>query len=641
MGRAIAAFLVFILLIGAAPQSAKVPKGFTILGASVDISVDRDGVSLPATVVPYLKPGDVLEISFPKGVQFSRSPRWHLVAAQMYNDYLQHPPTFPIPDADLSRAKPGTTWSVPVIEGASPLLFLVPEDGGRYGHGIPEARAAITELANRALLARTAKLSASAQVKASTMDDFLKSLASIKPGEVADGRARVANATQSLFGSDLGDSSCFTTTVAQSTQYACAANAVAAGYGSTPSVGVGAVIGDNLSIGLATYGMLIGTIYALLAKRHPAAHYVFIPGTIEPGGKNTNVYVAEQPTYDASAAKPSSIVYFTVGSRATSPKAASYGKVPALPVCLADRTLSFDVPFTGLPIYFRSHTVSVKTAAHSSFDVAAKYDPVRGYRADLSEEQFQQLGNGGTATLSSAWGFDTVTTGSIAIVEPRAVQWTLKDRAAVNVVAGDRNSTLTFTDGDAHQAGCVQSVAVTDGLGRAIPVTKLERTDDGVTVTLDASRAGGANGRAVIREANKVTTAPIAFSVYPALPSITSAIAYLPKGLLVLKGSGLKYINTVSLEGTGITFGAGTPRRDGSWIFEAQDPTSFKTAWEHETMAISFTLQPPDPRTDAVEADVEYAASPKPSPSPSPSASPSPSPRPSPALTPAPAPTHS
>ena len=102
----------------------------------------------------------------------------------------------------------------------------------------------------------------------------------------------------------------------------------------------------------------------------------------------------------------------------------------------------------------------------------------------------------------------------------------------------------------------------------------------------------------------------------PALPSISSAIAYLPKGVLMLRGTGLKYLNTLTLEHTGITFGTGTPSADGSWIFTAQHGATYNPVWEHQTMAIEFTLQPPDPRTDAVEADVEYAPAPAPSPSP-------------------------
>jgi hypothetical protein len=179
MKRFTAALLACSLLLGAAEQPSKPHPAFDILGASVNVQVDRGGTVLPATQVPFLAAGDRVEISFPKGVQFSRSPRWHLVVANMYKDYLQHPPTFAIPDADLSRAKAGEVWNVSVQPDATPLIFLVPEDGSRYGHGVPDARAAITELSNRALLLQTAELSASAEAKAATMNAFLKSLASI------------------------------------------------------------------------------------------------------------------------------------------------------------------------------------------------------------------------------------------------------------------------------------------------------------------------------------------------------------------------------------------------------------------------------------------------------------------------------
>ena len=81
-------FLVCSLLLGAAGQPPKSQSAFDILGASVNVQIARAGTVLKATQVPYLDSGDVIEISFPKGVQFSRSPRWHLVVANMYNDYL-------------------------------------------------------------------------------------------------------------------------------------------------------------------------------------------------------------------------------------------------------------------------------------------------------------------------------------------------------------------------------------------------------------------------------------------------------------------------------------------------------------------------------------------------------------------------
>lgn len=613
--RVSAAALACLFFFGAAEPAAKKTSAFDILGTSVSVNVNRGGATLPATLVPALRGGDTIEISFPKGVQFSRAPRWHLVVANMYSDYLQHPPTFPIPDVDLSRAKLGKIWSISVQADATPIVFLVPEDGSRYGHGLPDARAAISDLSNRSLLLKAADLSASAQAKASTMDSFLVSMAAIQPDQLPDGRARISAATQSLFGSNLGDSACFTTGAIQSAQDACVANAVVAGYGKTPAVGIGAVVGDELPITTSTYGMLIGTLYALLAKRRVAAHYTFVPGVIKPGASATNVYVAEHLQYDATAAKPSTIVYFTVGSHATNPKTPTFGAAPTLPVCVAKPSIDLNVPFSGLPIYFRSHTVTFKNAG-GSFDVAATYDPVVGYRADLTKQQFAQIASGATATLTNTWGFDTFHSAPLQIIQPHVSTWTLKTGAGNHVVSGDKASTLTFVDAGAGQGSCVDSVTVLDGLGHVVPVTKLERTKDTVAVTLDASEARGPNGSAVLKEGSDIATAPISYSMLPALPSISSAIAYLPKGVLMLRGTGLKYLNTLTLEHTGITFGTGTPSADGSWIFTAQHGATYNPVWEHQTMAIEFTLQPPDPRTDAVEADVEYAPAPAPSPSP-------------------------
>jgi hypothetical protein len=602
--RIVALALACALLAVSEPASPK--SAFDILGANANIDVVRNGERLPASLVPFLIPGDDVEISFPKEVQFSRSPRWHLIVADMYSDYQQRAPRFAIADADLSRSAPGHVWSIDYNGDATLVFFLVPEDGSRYGRGIPDARAAIEDLRNRALLLKTATLSADAEAKESTLASFVGSLASIQPGELPDGRARITSATQSLFGSDLGDSPCFTTNSATSTQYACAAQAITSGYESTPDVHVAAAVGSELSVNAATYGMLIGAVYQLLAKRRVAAHYTFIPGVIKPGSQSTTIYVAQQPDYDATAARPSTIVYFEIGSKDTNPPLPSYGAAPPVPACLAENALQVSLPFNGLPIYFRSHRIVIH-AQQNAFDLPATYDPLRGYRAALSQDQVQALSAGGSASIVSLWGFDDVESPQFDVVEPHDALWQLATPRP-SVISGQKSAQLTFTNAKSPIAGCVQSIAVHDGAGQTIPVTALQRTSNTITATLDPSAALGATGAAVVSEAGGLKSAPLDFVLLPAMPSITDAIAYLPRGVLVLRGKGLKYIDTVTLLNTGITFANGTPNADGSWSFTAQKPATYQAAWEHESMTISFTLQPPDTRTSAVEADVEYAA---------------------------------
>jgi hypothetical protein len=577
MSRIIATALACAALLGVAQPVGRVRSAFHILGASVHLAVERDGQRLPATFVPALQSGDTIEISFPKGVQYSRFPRWHLVVADMYGDYLQHAPTFPIPDADLSKAKPGYVWRVPYSGKAMPVIFLVPESGNRYGHGIPDARIAIDDLRNRALLLQTATLSSSAEAKESFLHSLLVSMASAQPTDLPDVRARVQAAAQ----------------------------AINAGSASPPQVDVAAVLTSQLSIGAASYGMLIGAVYELLAKRRVTAHYVFLPGVVRPGSESTDVYVEQQPEYDPSAREPSTIVYFEIGSRETNPQVPVYGPAPSLPFCLAGDALDISMPFTGSPVYFRSNELSIETPS-SSLRVPAPYDPVLGYRARLDAGQAGALKAGGTARISSLWGFGRYNSPPVDIVEPRPADWHLQTTGPVDLVAGSSSEQLTFTDAGAGMGSCVESVTVRDGLGRDIPVTDLHRTRDSVTATLDASAAGGAAGTAVIGESGNIASAPLALTIFPAMPSISSAVAYLPKGTLVLRGTNLKYIDTVTLENTGITFARGTPNPDGSWTFTSEEPATYRPAWEHETMVISLTLEPPDPRTEAVEADAEY-----------------------------------
>ncbi len=604
--RACAFTIAFILLLGVAGRAVPKNASFDLLGASLHVVVVRRGVTLPANRVPFLKPGDTIRISFPKGVQMSTSPRWHLVVANMYDDYLQHPPTFPIADADLSAKPPGYVWSVTYHGNATPIFFLVPENGSRYGHGIPAARHAISALSDRAALARAALFSASAAAKASTLESFLQSLARIQPSGLTDGRARIASATQSLFGYDLSNAPCFDPSVAQSTQTACAAQAIVSSYQMPTGANVTTALGSQLSVNAATYGMLIGALYQLLAKRRAEANYTFVPGAFKPTTAATDVYVRERLEYDPSGAKPSTIVYFQIGAQGDKATEPSFGKAPAMPVCLSSSTFDAAMPFSGLPVYFRAHRVRFVASKHA-FSVPAHYDPIAGYSATLTDAQRTLLARGATASITSEWGFDALTSPPIPVVEPQAAVWSLQHAPGAALVAGGQGETLRFTDGASAMGACAKSVTVRDALGHALAVSGMKRTLDSVAVKVDAAAAGGGSGSAVVTEAGGIDSAPIPLTILPAMPSVTGAVAYLPEGLLVLSGTGLKYIDTVTLQHTGIVFANGSPQANGDWTFTATAPATYQPMWEHEAMSVLFTLQPPDVRTDAVEADVRYA----------------------------------
>ncbi|MGZ3498341.1 MAG: hypothetical protein ACXWNK_18060 [Vulcanimicrobiaceae bacterium] len=563
---------------------------------------------MPANEVPFLKPGDAISVAFPKSMQFSQSPRWHLVIANMYQDSIQSPPTFQIADADLSRSRAGNTWTVTYDGSAMPIFFLVPENGNRYGHGIPQARSVIGTLENRESLMHAALFSANAKAKASTLDEFLKSLSSVSGGQYSDGRARVTSATKSLFGYDLSQTSCFTSDVPSSDQYACAAQAVATSYQTPTAVNMTSALGNQLSVNAATYGMLIGAIYQLVAKRRVDASYQFVPGAFNPQASNSEVYSQHGLQYDPSASKPSSVVYFQVGSEGVDASDPAFGAAPSLPVCLSGSTFNATIPFSGLPVYFRSHQVTFSTSS-GSFSVPATYDPVKGYTAKLSSTQLMQVKDGGSATVGSVWGFDTFTSTPLDVVMPHAVTWAFDAKTTQNFVQGEKKVQLGFADGGGGVGSCVDSVDIRDGLGHPLPVVSLQRSKDEVYATVDASNAKGDIGSAALIENGIVASKPVSFTIRPAMPTITKATAFLPKGVLVLTGSNLKYIDKITLEKTGIVFSNGVPdpNDDSTWDFTASGTATYNAAWPHETMEISYTLAKPDTRADAAEVNVEYA----------------------------------
>lgn len=630
MHRFTAVLVCLALTLGAAPTSSAAPvagstsarKAFDVLGIKVDITVKRGDVTLPASLVPFLKAGDVVSISFPKNVQFQDDPRWHVVVAEMYRTALDKAPTFPIVDADLSAQKPGHVWKFADDGLGTPLIFLVPENGSRYGHGIPQARAAITGESNRELLMHSALFSSNAMAKASALDTLMRSLRKADGIAAVDGGARVEAAATTLFGTAPGTVGCFAGGTGGATEYACASAAVAADYQTPSNVAMATTLGSQIAVNAAPYGILIGALYELLAKRHVEANYQFVPGALKPPHRSSNIYAESRLQYDPSGAKPSSILYFQIGSQGTRGSVPSFGKVPRLPACVTKSTLSVAVPFSGLPVYFRAHSVTV-AAPSGAFDVPATFDPVNGYSAALSPEQLAAIRNGATATIASDWGFNTYKSAPVELVLPHAVPWTLDPPTTQSVVEGAKSATLTFADGGAGMGSCVSSVTVYDGLHHPMPVTSVKRSRDNVSVTVDAANARGANGSASVTLDGGIAGNALAFDVLPALPNIVKATAYLPQGVLVLSGTNLKYIKSVALDGSSVTFGNGQPI-DGdvnTWQFAATSAPEYRAAWEHETMTITYALEPPGQRADSSEVNVVYAT---PTPRPSPSRSPSP-----------------
>ncbi len=630
--RFAAVFVCLALTLGATPSSAlpsaHYPKAFDVFGIKANITVKRGNATLSASLVPFLRAGDVVNIAFPKDVQFQNDPRRHLVVAEMYPTSQDKAPTFPIPDADLSAQKPGHVWSFTDDGLGTPVIFLVPENGSRYGHGIPQARAAIANDANRELLMHSALFSSNAVAKASTLDALMRSLRAADGTAAADGGARVEAAATTLFGTAPGTTGCFAGGTGGAAEYACASAAVAADYQTPTNAAVATTLGSQIAVNAAPYGILIGALYELLAKRRVEANYQFVPGALKPPERASNVYAESRLQYDPAGTKPSSILYFQIGSQSTRGTDPAFGKAPKLPACVTKSALSVAVPFSGLPVYFRAHSLTVSTPS-GAFDVPATFDPVNGYGATLSSGQLAAVRGGATATIASDWGFETYKSPSVELVVPRAVPWTLDTRTSPMVIAGENSTTLTFSDADAGMGGCVSSVAVYDGLHHPMPVTSVKRSRDAVSVTVDASSARGAVGSASVILDGSIVGNALAFDVLPALPNIAKATAYLPKGVLVLAGSNLKYIDTITLNGSDVTFGNGQPI-DGSedaWQFVATSPPEYRAAWEHETMTITYSLEPPGKRVDSSEVNVVYAAArPSASPSPLPGASTQPTP---------------
>lgn len=623
--RFAAVLVCLALTLGAAPSpsSPPQPKAFDVLGIKADITVKRGDATLPASLVPFLRAGDVVNVAFPKDVQFQSDPRRHLVVAEMYPTSQDKAPTFLIPDADLSAQKSGHVWSFTDDGLGTPVIFLVPENGSRYGHGIPQARAAIASDANRELLMHSALFSSNAVAKASTLDSLMRSLRAADGAAAADGGARVEAAATTLFGTAPGTTGCFAGGTGGATEYACASAAVAADYQTPTNVAVATTLGSQIAVNAAPYGIIIGALYELLAKRRVEANYQFVPGALKPPARSTNVFAESRLQYDPAGTKPSSILYFQIGSQGRRGTDPSFGAAPSLPACVTKSKLSVAVPFSGLPVYFRAHSVTVTTPS-GAFDVPATFDPVNGYGATLSRSQIAAMRDGATATIASDWGFETYKSPSVELVVPHEVPWTLDAQNSQTVIAGGTGTTLTFADAGAGMGGCVSSVTIYDGLHHPIPVTSVKRSRDAVSVTVDASGARGAVGSANVILDGGIVGNAVAFDVLPALPNITKATAYLPKGVLVLAGSNLKYIDTVTLDGSNVTFGDGQPidGNEGAWQFVATSAPEYRAAWEHETMTITYSLEPPGKRVDSSEVNVVYAAAmPSSSPSPSPDAS--------------------
>jgi len=444
---------------------------FDLVGPRIDMTVNRDGKTLPISNVSELLPGDRLWIhaEFPD----DQSVRYLLIIA-----FLQGP-TNPPPENWFTRLE---TWTkqmreegtvVTVPEGAQQaLLFLAPETGGDFN----TLRTAVR--GRPGVFVRAAQDLEQASLDRTRLDKYLAEITKTSNTDPANLKKNSTLLAQAL-GIKVNED-CFNRPVEQ--QPSCLTQGsdslvlddshdqsmVAALTSGASSDLIGNVSSSPLARGgyFSPYVGAVVDVVRLMSTLHTAT-YQYIPALSLPEKDMLNLKLNSAPSFR----NPKSVIVVGLPPVGLSPVPVLHPVDPKQILCLQQSP--FVLPVEGAPLMFstgmgRDFTVRVQGKTGDAVTLPATPDAVRGgFVVDTRSLHSDTLPEELTATLHGYWGYSAFEGPSFQLRNSRPQNWTVPSTDSSALVAG-RPATLHI---EGNCAPCVEKVALLDASGKDLKPT--------------------------------------------------------------------------------------------------------------------------------------------------------------------------
>lgn len=469
---------------------AEVAARFDLAGPRVDITVTRNGVTLPITAVPNLQPGDQLWLH--PDLPATQSVHYLLIAAFLRGT------TNPPPDEWFTRIE---TWNrkvrqegatVTVPTGAQQaILFLAPETGGDFS----TLRSAVK--GRPGVFVRASQDLDAGSFEQARIEKYLDSMKRVPPNDAAaleqhsNFLARTLNlrpneacfkqpldqqydcltrtGTQTLLGDEHGQSIVAALSSGSNVDLIHAASYTSLGGGGLYSAYVGAVV----------------DLVRVLNNLH-TAHYQYIPALALPVDQSLNLRLNTPPSFN----NPKSVIVIGLPSIQTALLPPLRPAEPDHTSCLLDPSLA--LPIEGAPLVFSTgfahdlilHLNSPQPAGKpqdlplkaDAFSGGLRVNPDAKPRHELpSPEPAPQPSSKSkkpapppaepsrllTGTIRGFWGFDAFTGPTLPLEQLPGGDWRIltSDHTPDNLIAGKPNQLQLMSSGTA----CIQSIALEPG----------------------------------------------------------------------------------------------------------------------------------------------------------------------------------
>ncbi|MGY2736317.1 hypothetical protein [Sphingomonas sp. UYP23] len=555
-------------LLLAAPAVEAASSSFDLIGPRLDVTVLRDGVTLPLERVPNLAEGD--RISIKLAALPGHDEHYRLIAVFL-RGAVDRPGKDWFREAESWRDK-NASLSLVVPKDAQQLqVFIVPERGGGAGAVIsavrkqPGAFVRAAQELNQASLDRARldtflsemqraerknpeSLATVSPVLTRSLAVKLKAECLVQPTEVQS--ACLTGDRETLLLADTHSSALADTLAGAPTDLAFQLSATPqAGYGSYSSY-IG-VVRDVFRLFGAFQSTQLQFIPALAQQRE--GHVTVLLNTPVSFAKPTSVMVVALPAIEAPKPPP------------------LRQPLPATMLCAAPGLV---LPVEGAPLvyatgYAHDMVLRLKRLDGTQAEMPVRADPSLGGFIATGDIPFGPFGQVISAQLHGAWGFSSFDGPSFGLTKPGDGTWKATDRTALVV---GRSNELQLTGGS---AGCVTKIGLRRGDGPVEPLTWKQAGAHGIVATVPLEQAEPGTVSIVVEEKGVATATEVPLRALQQAGSVDELSFHAGDDQATLTGTRLDQVVAVTLGS--LTFQPGALTRVGKQdrvVLQASTPAS-------------------------------------------------------------------
>jgi len=608
----VAAILGLFLLPGVAAAD---PAPFDLSGPTLEITVSRNGSTLPVAQVPQLAEGD--ELSIRADLPPNQTARYLLVAAFLRGATNPPPKSWFFQSQTWSpKAAAGLKLKVPA-SAQQVILFLAPATGGDFStlvnavRGRPGALVRASQGLNQASLdhARLVAFLKAVGMRDAENPDRLETITpllarslAVKINQdclqkVAELQAACLMQNQDSLVLNDGHSNGVADTLTG------AGSDVALQLAATPKAGFGYY---------SPYISAVRDIIGVLSSFH-TAKYQYIPALATKADDRLGMILNAVPSFH----NPKSVLVAALPEVMPSRLPPLEKIEPAAPICA--RSAEFVLPVSGAPLVFATgyaHDMMLRVPTSDGGVIELKATPVAergGFVVAAGALATAKPDDSVAAVLHGRWGFEPFDGPTFRLQTLRAGQWHLGESDSVPVVGRDEPITLT-----GGAAGCVTGISLRSASGDARPVVWKASGPDTIALTLPLTKSDAGKMTLLIAHDGMAPDA-VAVTSYAQRTRVSGFDLHPGDAFGTLLGNRLDEVASLVVDGVTFTPGVLARTKDGDTLTMAADGTAAQ--WtsgqsmsgrvrfdDGRTKTVKFTIGAPRPIVTLIAKSVTLPA---------------------------------